>query len=101
MKNNIKKYLLAAAGAGLMLTACDIERLPNGSMAAESITSDPDANLESLVRGAYAQLKTWSDPMHRLGEYAGDNMMIRFSALCRCSAAITRSFSARSPRQRR
>ena len=67
MKNNIKKYLLAAAGAGLMLTACDIERLPNGSMAAESITSDPDANLESLVRGAYAQLKTWSDPMHRLG----------------------------------
>ena len=57
MKNNIKKYLLAAAGAGLMLTACDIERLPNGSMAAESITSDPDANLESLVRGAYAQLK--------------------------------------------
>lgn len=80
MKNNIKKYLLAAAGAGLMFTACDIERLPNGSMAAESITSDPDANLESLVRGAYAQLKTWSDPMHRLGEYAGDNMMIRGSS---------------------
>lgn len=80
MKNNIKKYLLAAAGAGLMLTACDIERLPNGSMAAESITSDPDTNLESLVRGAYAQLKTWSDPMHRLGEYAGDNMMIRGSS---------------------
>ena len=80
MKNKIKKYLLAAAGAGLMLTACDIERLPNGSMAAESITSDPDANLESLVRGAYAQLKTWSDPMHRLGEYAGDNMMIRGSS---------------------
>ena len=80
MKNNIKKYLLAAAGAGLMLTACDIERLPNGSMAAESITSDPDANLESLVRGAYAQLKTWSDPMHRLGEYAGDNMKIRVSS---------------------
>lgn len=80
MKNNIKKYLLAAAGAGLMLMACDIERLPNGSMAAESITSDPDANLESLVRGAYAQLKTWSDPMHRLGEYAGDNMMIRGSS---------------------
>lgn len=80
MKNNIKKYLLAAAGAGLMLTACDIERLPNGSMAAESITSDPDANLESLVRGAYAQLKIWSDPMHRLGEYAGDNMMIRGSS---------------------
>ncbi len=80
MKNNIKKFLLATVGAGLLLTACDIERLPNGSMAAEEITSDPDANLESLVRGAYAQLKTWSDPMHRLGEYAGDNMMIRGSS---------------------
>ncbi len=80
MKNNIKNFLLATVGAGLLLTACDIERLPNGSMAAEEITSDPDANLESLVRGAYAQLKTWSDPMHRLGEYAGDNMMIRGSS---------------------
>ena len=30
-----------------------------------------------MLDGAYAQLKTWSDPMHRLGEYAGDNMMIR------------------------
>ena len=33
-----------------------------------------------MVRGAYAQLKDWSDPMHRLGEYAGDNMMIRGSS---------------------
>lgn len=30
-----------------------------------------------MVRGVYAQLKTWSDPMHRCGEYAGDNIMIR------------------------
>ena len=30
-----------------------------------------------MLNGMYAQLKTWSDPMHRLGEYAGDNMMIR------------------------
>lgn len=80
MKNSIHKFFLAAVGMGVMLTSCDIERLPNGSMAAEEITSDPDTYLESLVRGAYAQLKTWSDPMHRLGEYAGDNMMIRGSS---------------------
>ena len=36
--------------------------------------------LESLMNGMYAQLKTWSDPMHRCGEYAGDNMMIRGSS---------------------
>lgn len=80
MKNIISKFLLATTCAGLTLTSCDIERLPNGSMATEDITSDPNTYLDGLVRGAYAQLKTWSDPMHRLGEYAGDNMMIRGSS---------------------
>jgi hypothetical protein len=32
------------------------------------------------LNGTYAQLKAWSDPMHRAGEYAGDNMMIRGSS---------------------
>lgn len=80
MKKIISKFFLVTACAGLTLTSCDIERLPNGSMAAEDITSDPNTYLDGLVRGAYAQLKTWSDPMHRLGEYAGDNMMIRGSS---------------------
>lgn len=80
MKNIMSKFFLVTACAGLTLTSCDIERLPNGSMAAEDITSDPTTYLDGLVRGAYAQLKTWSDPMHRLGEYAGDNMMIRGSS---------------------
>lgn len=80
MKTNIKKFFLATVCIGTLLTSCDIERLPNGSMAAEDITSDPNKALDGLVRGAYAQLKTWSDPMHRLGEYAGDNMMIRGSS---------------------
>ena len=30
-----------------------------------------------MTHGMYAQLKTWSDVMHRCGEYAGDNIMIR------------------------
>lgn len=77
MKKIISKILLATVCSGMVLTSCDIERLPNGSMAAEDITSDPQTALDGLLGGAYAQLKTWSDPMHRLGEYAGDNMMIR------------------------
>lgn len=80
MKKIISKFFLVTACAGITLTSCDIERLPNGSMATEDITSDPNTYLDGLVRGAYAQLKTWSDPMHRLGEYAGDNMMIRGSS---------------------
>lgn len=74
------KKIIAIALAVTTLTACDIERLPYGSMAAEQITSDPSASLDALMNGVYAQLKTWSDPMHRCGEYAGDNMMIRGSS---------------------
>lgn len=70
----MKKLLtiLLAAGA---LTACDIERLPYGSMAAEQITSNPAEQLNELLNGSYAQLQDWSDEMHRCGEYAGDNIL--------------------------
>lgn len=74
------KKILTIVFAAAALTACDIERLPYGSMAAEQITNDPFASLDALMNGVYAQLKTWSDPMHRCGEYAGDNMMIRGSS---------------------
>ncbi|WP_313269068.1 RagB/SusD family nutrient uptake outer membrane protein [Sphingobacterium sp.] len=71
----MKKILI-----GLMVAAavssCDIDRLPKNSMDGDLIVNNPDA----MVTGAYAQLKQWSDPMHRLGEYAGDNMMIRGSS---------------------
>lgn len=75
MKKIIIAILVAAA-----FTACDIDRLPHGSMASETIVNDPDASLDALTNGMYAQLKAWSDPMHRMGEYAGDNMMIRGSS---------------------
>lgn len=74
----MKKILTAAVAAAALITAsCDVERLPNGSLAAEQVTGNPEASLDALMNGVYAQLKTWSDPMHRCGEYAGDNMMIR------------------------
>ena len=76
----MKKILAIALVAATALTSCDIERLPYGSMSAEQITSDPSASLDALMNGVYAQLETWSDPMHRCGEYAGDNMMIRGSS---------------------
>lgn len=65
--------LLAAAS----LTACDIDRLPYGSMSSEQITSDPNGSLESLMVGMYAQLKDMSDHIYRCGEYGGDNLLIR------------------------
>lgn len=70
----MKKIVLALMAA-CSLTACDIERLPYGSMSSEQITQNPLQMMDELLNGSYAQLKSWSDPMHRCGEYAGDNMM--------------------------
>lgn len=74
------KKLIIIILAVVSFTACDIDRLPNSSIIAEDVMGDPDTSLESLLNGCYAQLKHWSDPMHRCGEYAGDNMMIRGSS---------------------
>lgn len=75
----MKKIILALLVVA-SFTACDIDRLPHGSMDSDTIVNDPDASLDALLNGMYAQLKAWSDPMHRMGEYAGDNMMIRGSS---------------------
>ncbi|MDO4782067.1 MAG: RagB/SusD family nutrient uptake outer membrane protein [Capnocytophaga felis] len=72
MKNII--YIFIAI---IGLSSCDIDRFPHGSMSSEKIANDPDGSLDGLLNGCYAQLKGWSDVMHRCGEYAGDNMMIR------------------------
>lgn len=74
------KKIIIAFLATAVFSACEIDRLPHGSMDSGSIADDPDASLEALLNGTYAQLKAWSDPMHRMGEYAGDNMMIRGSS---------------------
>lgn len=67
-------YLLCLTG---LMSACSIDRDPHGSLSSNKITENPDESVDAMVRGVYAQLKSWSDPMHRCGEYAGDNIMIR------------------------
>ena len=74
----MKKIIsLIAIAIFCTFTSCDIERFPYTSLSADEITADPNASLDATLNGAYAQLKTWSDVMHRCGEYAGDNIMIR------------------------
>lgn len=77
MKNKYISFLLSSVVLSSLLSSCDITREPYGYLSSDKITGDPSASIESLVNGAYTQLKGWSDPMHRCGEYAGDNMMIR------------------------
>ena len=46
-------------------------------MSSQRILEHPEEAIDGMTHGMYAQLKTWSDVMHRCGEYAGDNIMIR------------------------
>ncbi|MES2652539.1 MAG: RagB/SusD family nutrient uptake outer membrane protein [Bacteroidota bacterium] len=74
------KKILAIIFATIALSSCEIDRTPYGSMGSERINENPEESIDGLLNGVYAQLKAWSDPMHRLGEYAGDNIMIRGSS---------------------
>lgn len=74
------KKILAIIFVTSLLSACEIDRDPFGSMESEKINNNPEQSIDGLLNGMYGQLKAWSDPMHRLGEYAGDNMMIRGSS---------------------
>ena len=46
-------------------------------MATAQVAAYQEVLFDNMLNGMYAQLKTRSDPKHRLGEYAGDYMMIR------------------------
>lgn len=59
------------------LTSCSLDREPFSSYTDDKILADKEASIDVLLNGCYAQLKNWSDVMHRIGEYPGDNMMIR------------------------
>ncbi|OXA86425.1 RagB/SusD family nutrient uptake outer membrane protein [Flavobacterium hercynium] len=59
------------------LSSCELEREPFDSFTEDKIQKDKEAAIEVLLNGCYAQLKNWSDVMHRVGEYPGDNIMIR------------------------
>ena len=77
MKKITSTILLSLSITGGVFTSCDIDRFPNNNMATDQVADNQEVLFDNMLNGMYAQLKTWSDPMHRLGEYAGDNMMIR------------------------
>lgn len=74
------KKIFAIFFTAIAISSCKIDREPFGSLQSEKINNNPEQSIDALLNGTYAQLKAWSDPMHRLGEYAGDNIMIRGSS---------------------
>ena len=54
-----------------LLVACNIDREPKGSMSSQRILEHPEEAIDGMTHGMYAQLKTWSDVMHRCGRVCG------------------------------
>lgn len=77
MKTKTYIILLPFLILTLFFASCDLERLPNSQYTEELINKDQEAAFDYMLNGAYALLKAWADPIHRVGEYPGDNVMIR------------------------
>ncbi|MFV9550785.1 RagB/SusD family nutrient uptake outer membrane protein [Algibacter sp. PT7-4] len=78
MKKIIYTSLLAITA---VFTSCDLDRSPFTEIAAEDLFQDPGA-AQAATLGNYLFLKGdkgydgWSDDLHRMSEYSGDNVMI-------------------------
>tara|TARA_R110002049_G_scaffold51189_3_gene144975 strand:- start:17680 stop:19335 length:1656 start_codon:yes stop_codon:yes gene_type:complete len=78
MKKIIYISLLAIT---VVFTSCDLDRSPFTEIAAEDLFEDPGA-AQAATLGNYLFLKGdkgydgWSDDLHRMSEYSGDNVMI-------------------------
>ncbi len=65
----------------LVVTSCDLDRGPFTEVSTDDLFSDPGA-AQSATLGNYLFLKGdkgydgWSDDLHRMSEYSGDNVMI-------------------------
>jgi tetratricopeptide (TPR) repeat protein len=65
----------------LVATSCELDRGPFTEVAAEDLFKDPGA-AQAATLGNYLFLKGdkgydgWSDDLHRMSEYSGDNVMI-------------------------
>jgi tetratricopeptide (TPR) repeat protein len=65
----------------VVLTSCDLDRSPFSQISAEELFKDP-GSAQAATLGNYVFLKGdkgydgWSDDLHRMSEYSGDNVMI-------------------------
>lgn len=68
------KKIITLLCAVATLTACDIDRLPYGSMSAEQITQESYLFIRVTCKWMLCTIKKLVGSYARLGEYAGDNM---------------------------
>lgn len=65
------KKIAILAMAACLFAACEIDREPYSAYTEEQVKTD----LDIMLNGCYASLKDWSENMHYVGEFGGDNVM--------------------------
>ncbi|MGY0407039.1 MAG: RagB/SusD family nutrient uptake outer membrane protein, partial [Polaribacter sp.] len=78
----MKKIIyIALVAITVVFTSCDLDRSPFTQISADELFADPGA-AQAATLGNYVFLKGdkgyngWSDDLHRMSEYSGDNVMI-------------------------
>lgn len=70
-------YILLTAMSLMFLGSCNLEKNPYDSVTPGDLEGDLESNIAYQLTGTYGRLKPWSEEIHRIGEYAGDNVNIR------------------------
>lgn len=77
----MKKLIILLPIIGLLFLSCDLERDPYNEIAVDALFENAGA-LQTATLGNYALLKGkdgldgWTDQLHRLSEYPGDNVSL-------------------------
>lgn len=77
---HIYKIIVLTICSLFFVSSCNLDRYPGNYFTDEELEKDPEVAFKYLLNGCYSQLKGWSDVMHRIGEYPGDNISIRGSS---------------------
>lgn len=68
----MKKIFISALAVCLVLSSCELERMPHSGYTPEQLSKNPSA-LKILLTGIYGQMKGMADATHRIAEMPGDN----------------------------
>lgn len=70
----MKKIIYKAWIVSLLVSGCELERLPNDAYTDTTIKQDPETALEVLLNGNYSTMRSVYDTYIRFGEYRSDNV---------------------------
>jgi len=71
----MKKTFVYLTILGLLSTSCSLDKKPYDALTGDDLANNEEGP-ELVTQGNYFRLKDWSDNLHRLTEYPGDNVSL-------------------------